>query len=157
VRMHNVHGRPRPDKLKVNIATREGYMTQDFAFFAGPRALNRAKAAADVLEYRVKERQLAIDELVIEYPGLNAVFRDATPKDRIPEDPWEVCMRIAARAQSRPPLLALLNEFDANGPNGPFGTGKGIPPPDRIRNIVGISSTLVPREKFQFNINLEVA
>jgi hypothetical protein len=157
VRMHNVHGGARPAKLKVNIATREGYMTQDFAFFAGPRALNRAKAAAAVLEYRVKQRNLAIEELVIEYPGLNAVFRDATPKDRIPEDPWEVCMRVAARAQSRAPLLALLNEFDANGPNGPFGTGKGIPPPDRIRNIVGISSTLVAREEFQFNINLEVA
>jgi Acyclic terpene utilisation family protein AtuA len=157
VRMFNVHGRPRPAKLKVNIATREGYMTQDFAFFAGPRALNRAKAAAAVLEHRVKERGLAIDELVIEFPGLNAVFRQATPAEHIPQDPWEVCMRIAARAQSRAPLLALLNEFDANGPNGPFGTGKGIPPPDRIRNVVGISSTLVPREEFKFNIEIEAA
>ncbi|MGH6617472.1 acyclic terpene utilization AtuA family protein [Sphingomonas sp.] len=157
VRMHNIHGRDKPATLKVNIATREGYMTQDFCFFAGPRAFNRAKAAAAVLEHRVKERGLAIDELVIEYPGINAVFREATPADRIPDDPWEVCMRIAARAQSRAPLLALLNEFDANGPNGPFGTGKGIPPPDRIRNVVGISSTLVPREAFHFNINLEEA
>ena len=116
-----------------------------------------AKAAAAVLEHRVKERGLAIDELVIEFPGLNAVFRQATPAERIPQDPWEVCMRIAARAQSRAPLLALLNEFDANGPNGPFGTGKGIPPPDRIRNVVGISSTLVPREEFKFNIEIEAA
>ncbi len=155
VRMSNVNGRPKPPTLKVNIATREGYMTQDFAFFAGPRALNRAKAAAAVLEHRVKERGLAVEDLVIEFPGLNAVFREATPKDRIPDDPWEVCMRFAARAQSRAPLLALLNEFDANGPNGPFGTGKGIPAPDRIRNVVGISSTLVRREEFKFNIAVE--
>ncbi len=157
VRMSNVKGRARPEKLKVNIATREGFMTQDLAFFAGPRAMNRASAAADVLRARVEQRGLEIDELVIDYPGINSVFRNATPADAIPKQPWEVCMRVAARAKTRAPLIALLNEFDANGPNGPFGTGKGIPPPDRIRTVVGVSSTLVAREEFDFTIEMQEA
>lgn len=157
VRMKNVQGKPRPEKLKVNIACREGFMTQDFAFYAGPRAWNRAKLAADLLLHRAKVRDLALDDIRIEFPGINAVFREATPKDKIPDDPWEVCFRFAASAQSRDPLLAILNEFDANGPNGPFGTGKGIPPPDRIRSIVGVTSTLVAREEFAFNVELEEA
>ncbi len=155
VKMKNVRGKPRPEKLKVNISTREGYMTEVFAYYAGLRAMNRARAAGELLEYRCKARNLEIDEFRVEFPGIDSVFRSATPKLCTPEDPWEVCMRVTAKAKSKEPLLVMLNEFDANGPNGPFGTGKGIPAPERIRSVIGITSTLVPRDELEFDISIK--
>ena len=40
-------------------------------------------------------------------------------------------------------------------PNGPFGTGKGIPAPERIRSVIGITSTLVSRDELEFDISIK--
>jgi hypothetical protein len=153
VRMTNVVGRSRPQKLKVNIACREGYFTQDQAYYAGPRSLARARLLEEILRHRIDVLGLELTDLTFNHLGRNSVYRSATPSPD--EDPWEVVVRFAARSNRREHLAMLLTEFDATGPNGPFGTGKGTPPPDRIRHVVSVHSTLVPREIFHHTVSVE--
>ena len=58
--MHGLRGHPRPDTLKVTACFEGTWLGEGEVSVAGPNALARAKATADVLQQRLKLRGLPV-------------------------------------------------------------------------------------------------
>lgn len=145
VRVTNIGGKPRTPTLKVSIGCTEGFIGEDMFFYAGPGALRRARLAKKVLEERFRIVNLEAEEVRIDFLGLNAIHGDATPA-WAPE-PYEVAVRVAARTGTRAEAVKVGREVDGMAVSGIAHTGKRVPHQDRTREVIGVWSALVPRER----------
>ena len=145
VRISNISGKPRTSTLKVSMGCAEGYIGEDMFFYAGRGALRRAKLAKQILEERFKIVGLEAEELRIDFLGLNAIHGAMTPTDA--PEPYEVAVRVAARTKTREEANKIGREVDGMAVSGVGMTGKRVPHQDRTREIIGVWSSLVPREK----------
>jgi hypothetical protein len=144
VRVSNISGKPRSPSLKVSMGCMEGYLGEDMFFYAGPGALDRAKLAKRILEERFKIVGLEAEDVRIDFLGYNAIHGAATPADA--PEPYEVAVRVAARTKTRAEANKVGREVDGMAVSGVGMTGKRVPHQDRTREIIGIWSSLVPRE-----------
>ncbi len=151
VRVTDLSGKPRTATLKVSIGCTEGFIGEDMFFYAGPGALRRAQLAKKVLEERFKIVKLDADELRIDFLGLNAIHGAMTPRNA--PEPYEVAVRVAARTRTREEANKVGREVDGMAVSGLGMTGKRVPHQDRTREIIGVWSSLVPREKITPTIN----
>jgi hypothetical protein len=119
-------------------------------FYAGPGALRRAQLAKRVLEERFKIVDLRAEEIRIDFLGLNAIHGEVTPKN-LPE-PYEIAVRVAARTKSREEAMKVGREVDGMAVSGIGMTGKRVPHQDRTREVIGVWSSLVPRDKIKTKI-----
>ncbi|HEX6143773.1 MAG TPA: acyclic terpene utilization AtuA family protein [Geminicoccaceae bacterium] len=152
VGVSRIGGRPRPATLKVSIGCIEGFIGEDMFFYAGPGALRRAKLARRILEERFEVVRLQAEDVRIDFLGLNAIHGDATPPGA--PEPYEVAVRVAARARSRAEAEKVGREIDGMAVSGVAMTGKRVPHQDRVREVIGIWSTLVAREAVPFQITM---
>ncbi|UOD50735.1 acyclic terpene utilization AtuA family protein [Orrella daihaiensis] len=147
VKISGLTGKPRTPTLKVSIGCVEGFIGEDMFFYAGPGALRRAKLAKQILQERFKIVNLQAEEIRIDFLGVNAIHGEATPED-VPE-PYELAVRVAARTASRAEALKVGREVDGMAVSGVSHTGKRVPHQDRVREIIGVWSSLVPREQIE--------
>lgn len=152
VRVTGLSGKPRPATLKVSIGCAEGFMGEDMFFQAGPGALQRAELAKRILEERFKVVDLEADAVRIDFLGFNAVHGAATPADA--PEPYEVGIRVAARTKTRAEANKIGREVDAMAVSGVGMTGKRVPHQDRVREIIGIWSSLVPRDAVKATLTI---
>ena len=145
VRVTNISGKPRTPTLKVSIGCTEGFIGEDMFFYAGPGALRRARLAKQILQERFKLVNLDAEELRIDFLGLNAIHGAMTPADQ--PEPYEVAVRVAARTRTREEAIKVGREVDGMAVSGVGMTGKRVPHQDRTREVIGVWSSLVPREK----------
>ena len=151
VRVTGISGKPRTPTLKVSIGCLEGFIGEDMFFYAGPGALRRAQLARRILEERFKLVKLVAEELRIDFLGLNAIHGAMTPPEA--PEPYEVAVRVAARTKNREEPLKVGREVDGMAVSGVGMTGKRVPHQERAREIIGVWSSLVPREKITPSIN----
>jgi hypothetical protein len=151
VRVTGISGKPRTSTLKVSIGCLEGFIGEDMFFYAGPGALRRAQLARTILEERFKLVKLDAEELRIDFLGLNAIHGVMTPADA--PEPYEIAVRVAARTKTREQALKVGREVDGMAVSGVGMTGKRVPHQERTREIIGVWSSLVPREKITPSIN----
>ncbi|MFA7504953.1 MAG: acyclic terpene utilization AtuA family protein [Burkholderiaceae bacterium] len=144
VRVSGIGGKPRTPTLKASIGCAEGFIGEDMFFYAGPGALRRAQLAKRILEERFRIVGLQAEDLRIDFLGLNAIHGDATPADA--PEPYEVAVRVAARARTREEANKVGREVDGMAVSGVAHTGKRVPHADRVREVIGVWSALVPRE-----------
>ncbi len=144
IRVSGISGKPRTPTLKVSMGCMEGFIGEDMFFYAGPGALRRARLAKRILEERFRIVDLRADDLRIDFIGLNAIHGEASPADA--PEPYEVAVRVAARTATREEALKVGREIDGMAVSGVAMTGKRVPHQDRTREIIGVWSTLVPRE-----------
>ena len=145
VRVTNISGKPRTPTLKVSIGCAEGFIGEDMFFYAGPGALRRAQLAKKILEERFKIVKLDAEEVRIDFLGINAIHGEMSPKNG--PEPYEVAVRVAARTKTREEAFKVGREVDGMAVSGVGMTGKRVPHQDRTREIIGVWSSLVPREK----------
>ena len=151
VRVSHISGKPRTPTLKVSIGCTEGYIGEDMFFYAGPGALRRARLAKKILEERFKIVKLQAEDLRIDFLGVNAIHGEMSPKDG--PEPYEVAVRVAARTKTREEAIKVGREVDGMAVSGVGHTGKRVPHQDRFREIIGVWSSLVAREKVVASIN----
>ncbi|MFC7556041.1 acyclic terpene utilization AtuA family protein [Pseudoroseomonas wenyumeiae] len=144
VRVTGLTGKPRTPTLKVSMGCTEGFIGEDMFFYAGPGALRRAQLAKTILQERFKIVGLKAEEIRIDFLGLNAVHGAATPADA--PEPYEIAVRVAARTSTRAEAAKVGREVDGMAVSGIAHTGKRVPHQDRVREVIGVWSTLVPRE-----------
>jgi hypothetical protein len=144
VRVSHIGGKPRTSTFKASIGCTEGFVGEDMFFYAGPGALRRATLAKRILEERFRIVGLQADDLRIDFIGMNAIHGAATPADW--PEPYEIAVRVAARTRTREEALKVGREVDGMAVSGIAHTGKRVPHQDRTREIIGVWSTLVPRE-----------
>ncbi|SDX87816.1 Protein of unknown function [Albimonas donghaensis] len=144
VRIEGVTGKPRPERLKVSIGCREGYIGEDMFLYAGPGALDRARLAKRILEERFRIVGLKADEVRIDFVGYNSVHGAATPADA--PEPYEVAVRVAARTQTYAEAFKVGREVDGMAVSGVAMTGKRGGHRQRVREVVGVWSAMIDRD-----------
>jgi hypothetical protein len=144
VRVSHIGGKPRTPTLKVSIGCTEGFIGEDMFFYAGPGALRRAELAKKILTERFRIVGLEADDIRIDFLGLNAIHGVATPSSA--PEPYEIAVRVAARTRTREQANKVGREVDGMAVSGIGHTGKRVPHADRTREVIGVWSSLVPRE-----------
>jgi hypothetical protein len=144
VRVRNAGGRARPETLKVSIGVHDGFLGEDMFFYGGVGARRRAELAREILLKRFDIVGLEAEELRVDLLGLDAIHG---PIGRAPADePLEVAVRVAARTRTVDEARKIGREVDGMAVSGVGMTGKRVPHQERTRPVVGVWSTLVPRE-----------
>ena len=145
-------GKPKTDTLKALVGLNEGFMTEEMILFAGPGAMERANLTESILRDRFEKVALDAEEIRMDYVGVNAVHRESSPLPGAP--PYEVILRVALKTRARNEAEKLRMEVDPLAVNGAYGTGKWATsaPGPRVRPVIGLYSTLVPRSAIEVDV-----
>jgi len=141
VAVKGVRGRPRPERLKVNVCHEGGWLAEGEISYAGPGAEARARLAAQVLARRLRDRSLRFDLI-----GRVSLFGDDEGnlltglEDGGSQD---VRLRVATADASRDRAEQLAQEVTALYTCGPAGGG-GIR--TNVTARLSTTSCMVPRE-----------
>ena len=139
-------GRQRPDMLKVSVGYKGGFLGEGEISYAGSYALERAQLAGEILQERLRAD---FPDLRIDYVGYNAIHRMEPPSHYA--QPYEVRLRIAAKAPTAELAARIGEETEALYTNGPAGGGGAR---KYVTEVVGIVSTLMDRNLVHPHITL---
>jgi hypothetical protein len=138
-------GRPCPDTYKVSVGYHAHFLGEGEISYAGRHALERAKLAAWIIRERLSER---FDEIRCDYIGSSSVHHTDFGH---PYEPYEIRLRVAAKAATWEEAAVIGEEVEALYTNGPAGGG-GVR--KYVQEVVGIVSTLIERSKVKPVITL---
>jgi hypothetical protein len=133
-------GKPRPEQLKVSVGILEGWIGEAMITYAGLGCLDRARLAEKVVRERLEIGRVKLQELRVDYLGLNALHGDASLPPQHP--PYEVCLRFAGRARDKRDAVKLANEVETLVGKGPASSSI---PHKSLREVLAIYSCLIPR------------
>jgi hypothetical protein len=150
VRVMGASGKPKTPTIKACVGCFEGYVAEDWFFYAGIGALEKAKFIKGMLMERFEMVNLQADEVRIDFLGVNAVHGEMSPEPEVP--PYEIGVRVVAKGQSLKEVNKVVREVDSIAVCGLAGTGKRVPF-TRTREIIGLHSILVPREQVDVQID----
>jgi len=151
VRVTGIRGGPRPPSLKLSISYAHGWKAIGTLVYSWPQALEKARAADQVVRERLRQLGLEFEEIYTEYFGVNACHGPAAAPN---PDPPEVQLRIGVRGQDKRAVDRFTRELIPlvlNGPPGATGFGEGRPP---VREIVAYWSALAPREEIETRVEV---
>jgi hypothetical protein len=151
VALDGAGGRPRPDLLKVSLGFRDGYIGDGQIAYGGAGAVGRARLAARIVEERLAMLGFAAEDVRADVIGLSALHGSRI--SAAASEPYEVRVRVAARAASAVEAQKIGNEVEALYTNGPAGGG-GVT--KAVREVVSVAATFVPRSLVSCTIHREV-
>jgi hypothetical protein len=140
-------GRPRPAQLKVSVGILEGWIGEAMITYAGLGCVERAKLAEKVVRERLQIEGVKLQELRVDYIGLNALHSEASLPRR--DAPYEVCLRFAGRAREKRDAVKLANEVETLVGKGPASSSI---PSKSVREVLAIYSVLIPRDIIKHEI-----
>lgn len=132
----DARGRARPAGLKVSVGYRAGWLGEAEIGYAGHNCVARAELAGAIMRERLANR---FTELRIDVVGMTALH--GHPLDAA-ASPYEVRLRVAARAADEDGAKLVGEEVEALYTNGPAGGG-GVR--RSAAEQIGIVSCLIPR------------
>jgi hypothetical protein len=151
VRVTGIQGGPRTESLKLSISYSDGWKAIGTLVYTAPQALEKARAADQIVRRRLLQLGLAFDEIYTEFFGVNACHGPvAVPNP----DPPEVQLRIGVRGQDRKAIDRFTRELIPlvlSGPPTGTGFGDGRPP---VREVVAYWPALIPRELIQTSMQV---
>lgn len=144
VQVDGATGYQRPDKLKVTVGHRDGFIGEGQISYAGLGAQPRGQLALDVL----RERLVGVKALDsrFELIGVNAIHGAALATNHTP---YEVRARVAMRVATRLEAEHVTHEVEAMYLNGPA-SGGGVT--QSVREVIAAASVLIPREWVQTSV-----
>jgi hypothetical protein len=144
-------GTQRPDKLKVTVGYRDGYIGEGQISYAGPGALARARLAGEIVAKRLKLCGVEHGELRCDYIGVNSVS-GWIPAENC--DPAEVRLRVAARTSSLDAATRIGNEVETLYTCGPAGGG-GVT--KSAREVIATTAAMIDRDAVRPAIEMQEA
>jgi len=138
-------GKQRPDTYKTSVGYQAFHLGEGEISYAGPNAVGRAKLAGEIIRERLQHE---FADLRIDLIGLNAVHGDDYHQDI---SPYEIRLRVAGKAATAQQAARVGEEVEALYTNGPGGGG-GVR--KYVQDVVGIVSTLIPRNKVIHHVTL---
>lgn len=146
VRVGNVHGKEKPDMLKLCIGYHAGWKVVTYLSFAWPNAYEKAQYAADILMKKMQRKGMKADEVHISYLGINALHLGvADMRPELVDNANECVLRIAIRAQDKAEVEKIIPEISPLQLNGPPGAsffgGRA-----KATEVIGLYPTLIPRD-----------
>lgn len=154
VKVDNIKGKKRPDKLKCNIGYHAGYKVATYLSFAWPDAYEKAQYAANILMKKLKRKGLKAEEIHISYVGLNALHLGVANMDpEIIKNMNEVVLRIAIRTLDKAEAYKIVPEISPLQLNGPPGAsffgGRA-----KVQEVIGLWPTLIPRDEIKLTSHI---
>ena len=146
VQVSGATGRQQPDKLKVTVGHRDGFIGEGQISYAGLGAQARGQLALDVLKERLADVE-ALDSR-FELIGLNAIHGDTLATGYTP---YEVRARAALRVSTRREAEHVAHEVEALYLNGPA-SGGGVT--HSVREVIAAAAVLIPREWVQTSVTM---
>lgn len=151
VRISGGGGRTRPEAFKVSLGIAEGFVGEGQISYAGSGARDRAELAAEIVRERLTLTEVAAQELRFDLIGVDAIHGPGLPTGAERAEPYEVRLRVAGRTDSADEAIRIGNEVETLYTNGPAGGG-GVT--KQVREVLGVLSTLLPRERVQPRIQM---
>lgn len=147
VHVKGARGSRKPNDLKVSVGVGDGWEAVAEISYAGPSSLRRGKRAADVIMERWNEvlgyTDVALD---VSFIGVNS----CVPwKEAEFDDAPEVRVRFSTTSPEKETASVLLHEVEALYTNGPAGGG-GVT--GRMREVVGVVSSFIPRDAVEYEV-----
>jgi hypothetical protein len=134
VRVSGIEGRAKTPFLKISASYLDGYKASGQVTISGPRAVEKARLAAEIVWKRLARAGVSFpdEDRESELVGLGACLPGVLPA---PADPPEVVLRLGARAARREPLERFGKEIAplvTAGPPGVTGFAGGRPRPQEV-------------------------
>jgi hypothetical protein len=132
VKLSGVKGLPATEFLKVSMSYLDGYTAVGTLTYAWPDALEKAKAADQILRTRLADLGLRFDEIRTEFLGLNSSHG---PIAETPNIVNEVVLRIGVRAHDHSAVEKFGKEIAPlilTGPPSVTGFSGGRPKPSEV-------------------------
>lgn len=152
VRVYDVKGMPATPFYKVSMSYLDGYSAFGSLTYCWPEALEKAKAADEILRTRLSDLGLKFDEVRTEFQGYNACHGAIANKI---DDPNEVVLRIGVRSQDRKAIERFGMEIAPlilTGPPGVTGFAGGRPKPSEV---VAYWPALIPKKEVEYKVVVE--
>ena len=136
-------GKSKPVNLKVSVGYKAFYLGEGEISYAGFGAEDRARLAGEIIEKRLS---YSFKEIRTDYIGISAVHRTSFGHNN---SPYEVRLRVAAKADTIEKAAIIGEEVEALYTNGPAGGG-GV---RKIQTeVIGVVSVLMERNKIKDQI-----
>lgn len=148
VEVWGARGQARPDKLKVSIGYYDGFIGEGQISYAGSGALERARLALRIVEERLRLTGVSLRESRYDLIGVNSICGDLHSAPVPPE----IRIRVVGRTRTLEEALRIGREVESLYTNGPAGGGGAT---HSAKEVVAITSTLVPRESVTARIEIE--
>jgi len=132
VKVSGVKGRPATEFFKVSMSYLDGYTAVGTLTYAWPDALEKAKAADQILRTRLADLGLQFEEIRTEYVGLNSSHG---PIAEMPNIINEVVLRVGVRSHNRDAVERFGKEIAPlilTGPPSVTGFSGGRPKPSEV-------------------------
>jgi hypothetical protein len=129
-------GKEKPSAYKVSLGYKAFFLGEGEISYAGTSANERAKLAADILGKRLKEK---FPEMRIDFIGIQSMHKTTFGNSAVP---YEVRLRVAAKAQTEQEAALIGEEVEALYTNGPAGGGGAR---KYVNEVIGVVSTLIDR------------
>jgi hypothetical protein len=146
VEVRGAIGKERPPKLKVSVGYHAGYVGEGEISYGGANAVRRARLAGDIVRQRLGKE---FPDLRVDLIGSTSLHGKSFDNG---EQPYEIRLRVAARAPTPERAMLVGEEVEAlytNGPAGGGGTRK------YVQEQIGIVSTLIEREQVPTKVTLK--
>ncbi len=134
VRVSGIRGRPKTDMLKISATYRDGFKTSGQITLSGPRAVEKARLAAEIVWKRLERAGLtfAPEQKTEELVGTGACLPGILPA---PHDPPEVVLRLGVHDAEEARVERFGKEIAplvTAGPPGVTGFAGGRPKPQEV-------------------------
>lgn len=152
VKVSGVKGRPATEFFKVSMSYLDGYTAVGTLTYAWPEALEKAKAADQILRTRLADLGLKFEEIRTEFLGLNSSH------GRIAETPNvvnEIVLRVGVRGQEYEAVERFGKEIAPlilTGPPAVTGFSGGRPKPSEV---VAYWPSLIPKSAVKAEVLVE--
>jgi hypothetical protein len=155
VEVSGIQGRPNTPFLKVSASYLAGYKASGQITLSGPRAVDKAKLAAEIVWKRLERAGLRFppEDREVELMGTGACLPGILP---VPDDLPEVVLRLGVRHADSGPVERFGKEIAplvTAGPPGVTGFAGGRPKP---QEIVAYWPALLAREEVESRIEVNV-
>jgi hypothetical protein len=149
VRVRGGRGTPRTDTLKVSVGYVDGWIGEGQMSYAGPGAESRARLALAIVRERFARTGLGGDETRFDLIGIDSLHGPTLSRGT--GDPYEVRLRVVARAATKAEAERIGNEVETLYTNGPAGGGGAS---KSAREVLAVQSVLLPRELVSASVQM---
>jgi hypothetical protein len=132
------NGKPRTPSYKVSVGYRAGFVGEGEISYAGAHAVERARLAGEIVRERLRED---VPDLRVDLIGVDSMHRGNLGHAGVP---YEVRLRVAARAPTRELAERVGEEVEALWTNGPAGGGGAR---RHAQERIGVVSLLLDRSR----------
>ena len=146
VRIGNIHGKQRPDTLKLCVGYHKGWKTVSMLSFAWPDAYEKARYCADIIMKKMEKRGMKADDVHISFIGVNSLHLGvADMSEETLKNLNECVMRIAVFSEDKSECMKIIPEISPMQRNGPPGAsffgGRA-----HVQEVMALWPTTIPRE-----------